>query len=257
MKGWIAMKVTAKSINNQTSDRQTSDRQTSRQGRTPSPKYKKPNDKKPNDRKSTTWRDRLIICVIIVIAVVGVVFVKITFFPTVDTPIVEEKEKPKDNVTDKNDKPVEGTSDVAEEAKQGLERPDDVVSAEDSADAKSRLQEGLDYVISLGAGTFIPTRCAAWQNTLPEKALQVQQALDLGYVMDVENSQWFGSNAEQNNVYQFVVKMHKDGEEDIAFSGNYLKGTRAINISVMTGDIDITSSLSPGDEPQANDLGTD
>lgn len=246
MKGWICMKVTAKSVSKQTAN----------QTKIPS-SNKTPKNKKPKDKKELALRDKLIVGGIIVVTILGFTIVKNVFFPEKETaPVVEKEDKPKEDTTqNETDKPEVPSGDVVEEAKQGLERPDEVLSADKVVEAKARLQEGLDYVAGLGLDDFIPTRCAAWQNTVPDKAFLVQQALELGYTMDVENSEWFNSDAEQKNVYQFIVKMHKDGEEDIVFSGNYLTGTRSINIAVMTGVLDLGSFASPGSGPQADDTG--
>lgn len=240
------MKVTANSIN----------KQTEKQKKIPS-SNKAPKDKKPKDKKDLTTRDKLIVAGIIVVTVLGFTLIKNVFFPTKDpAPVVEKEDKPKEDTSQNSgEKPTVPDGDVVEQAKQGLERPDEVISEDKVTEAKARLQEGLDYVTSLGMDDFIPTRCAAWQNTVPDKAFLVQQALALGYTMDVENSEWFNSDAEQKNVYQFVVKMHKDGEDDIAFSGNYLTGTKSINIAVMTGVLDMSSFASQGSGPQADDTG--
>lgn len=122
-----------------------------------------------------------------------------------------------------------------DEAKGSLEKVDKQVVSKQALSAVSEsVKLGLDALKAVDDQSKVQL---TYENRLsitnPARAQTLVTMFLAGYTYDAQTLEVYKSN--ETNVYQFVFSLKKAGAEDISFSGNYVKGTKQIEVVNMYG----------------------
>lgn len=166
----------------------------------------------------------------------------------VSIPADEVPTNPGDEPSNPQDGPDTEEKPSVDTAKDNLKKPD--APLEDSSAEKEALEDAFDYLETLEPTEPFDPLSSRGLNKTPMNIIDnIRAAINLGYKVDVSQSEWFYSSRE--NVYQFVVPMFKEGDNAIVLSGNYINTVGEINIAKFEGDPDYSDLISPDGGPQA------
>ena len=166
----------------------------------------------------------------------------------VSNPTDEDPVNPGDQPSNPQDVPDAEEKPSVDTAKDNLKKPD--APLEDSSLEKEALEGAFDYLEKLDPTEPFDPLASRGLNKTPMNIIDnIRLVINLGYKVDVSQSEWFYSSRE--NVYQFVVPMFKEGDNAIVLSGNYINTVGEINIAKFEGDPDVSDLTSPDGGPQS------
>lgn len=142
------------------------------------------------------------------------------------------------------DEPEEEISEVVmEDVKANLLNPDKEI--EDPTDAQNVVAEGLRHLEVLASenGMYQPKENRAMGSTDTPIANDIILAMQAGYKVDMENSEW--TQGSKDFIYQFVIPIYSDGAPNGFLSGNYHTETNDFQVVRLEG-IDYSAIASPG-----------
>ena len=130
-----------------------------------------------------------------------------------------------------------------EDVKANLLNPDKDI--EDPTDAQNVVLEGLKHLEMLASenGMYQPKENQAMGTTDTTIANDIILAMQAGYKVDMENSEW--TQGSKDFVYQFVIPIHSDGAPNGFLSGNYRTDTNDFQVVRLEG-VDYSALASPG-----------
>lgn len=152
-----------------------------------------------------------------------------------------DEESPEEEVSEE---PEEDVSEVViEDVKANLLNPDKDI--EDPTDAQNVVAEGLRHLEVLASenGMYQPKENKAMGSTDTPIANDIILAMQAGYKVDMENSEW--TQGSKDFIYQFVIPIHSDGAPNGFLSGNYRTDTKDFQVVRLDG-IDYSAIASPG-----------
>jgi len=145
------------------------------------------------------------------------------------------------------EEPAETDEDVSEiaieDVKANLLNPDKDI--EDPTDAQNVVLEGLKHLEMLASenGMYQPKENKAMGTTDTPVANDIILAMQAGYKVDMENSEW--TQGSKDFIYQFVIPIYSDGAPNGFLSGNYHTETNDFQVVRLEG-IDYSAIASPG-----------
>lgn len=218
---------------------------------TPSPK---------NNPDDAAKKIKLIVIGVVITVIIVVVGISVTSNKGEEAPKdpeivdkVDEEEGDSESTPDKKDeeKPEEEEKDltVDDVRDDNILKPNDSLSEEDSREPQENVGSALDYLEELPEGAPFDPLASKGLNKTPSHVLDnIRYALALGYKFNFDEMEWFAST--RANVYQFILPMSMEGDENIILTGNYINTTKEINISKIQGSPKSTDLISPDDVPQ-------
>lgn len=134
-----------------------------------------------------------------------------------------------------------------DEARSTLESKTKASEKEQEAVSQA-LQAGLDVLSKSEIGSEVKNDYNSHLQNTSQDLLQITVLMfKAGYKFKDGSLEVYKS--DNDNVSQFVFVMSKDGEEDISFAGNYVQGTKQIEIANQHGTP--TGLESPDNGPQS------
>lgn len=155
----------------------------------------------------------------------------------------ETSEDGSEEVSEETEEVEEVSEVVMEDVKANLLNPDKDI--EDPTNAKNVVLEGLKHLEALASenGMYQPNENQAMGTTDTPIANDIILAMQAGYKVDMENSEW--TQGSKDFVYQFVIPIHSDNAPNGFLSGNYRTDTNDFRIVRLEG-IDYSAIASPG-----------
>ena len=155
-----------------------------------------------------------------------------------------DEESPEEEVSEEPAETDEDVSEIAiEDVKANLLNPDKDI--EDPTDAQNVVLEGLKHLEMLASenGMYQPKENKAMGTTDTPVANDIILAMQAGYKVDMENSEW--TQGSKDFIYQFVIPIYSDGAPNGFLSGNYHTETNDFQVVRLEG-IDYSAIASPG-----------
>jgi len=155
-----------------------------------------------------------------------------------------DEESPEEEVPEEPAETDEDVSEIAiEDVKANLLNPDKDI--EDPTDAQNVVLEGLKHLEMLASenGMYQPKENKAMGTTDTPVANDIILAMQAGYKVDMENSEW--TQGSKDFIYQFVIPIYSDGAPNGFLSGNYHTETNDFQVVRLEG-IDYSAIASPG-----------
>lgn len=123
---------------------------------------------------------------------------------------------------------------VVLKAESSLEKPEALLSGEAKTITAESITNAMNYFQTITDFATLEANSENGLSLTSVSMLQTTGALILtGYHYDQDSLQVYESDAE--NVYQFIFTLSKTEEDVLSFSGNYVPGTRQIEIVNMYG----------------------